>query len=1252
MLAVRSWLTWSPQLPAQEQQLQPQVEQDFVIDSSSSSKQASISPDFKHLASLVCITSGDRLVQASISPPSTTSECIDGHLPAPLERETTSFTSFPESASLLQLDNNELSLVNDLQSTEGHDVPREAPVSVSGASSDVRTSSLTSPDAAAVTPLLKAIEVQSEPPVSPAPADNKSSSLASPPCRSVTSSDALLSAAAPSAAAAEAEEYLAQATASSSMMTTAPTNPSMGGAKQHPSTLDPNNSVKSALTLSPPSSSFSLSSSPPSRSSSRNLSLSAATPARKAPLLLLRPNHSYRPRWSSLNSSSTWNFSSLATTLSGPTPIENSLATDPDGPPAIPWAGGPAPPVLLSVSVDGRWVNVASQKEDPIIHGMREALKEAAESVMVGLEDLSGLSEHEETNMGIPFGEASLPSPTSSEDPTLSPSSSISLLASSPADSPTFEKMHYNASTGAHAISAVMPSTVDDMMESTVDVSDALFNLDNMPSHLDSSDVKGYLGTLNGSSSSKVLSVEIPVELEMDEHSSSSSLDDGAASDDIHQGEGETATVKDCDEVMKHNEDLDPEVKAENIETSLPATDDFENVSDHEAAVDPPATVSEAAKVVAITGVPLGGPLFLPQLKVRSRPAPHILRRNVRTLLDKARPFFASPATTPADQTINPLSISVTTDSSIASVSLSPTSPPPTHPLTERDLAGVTTACGLPRHLSAAVFRRIKWLADKEREELEEAIEAPRPPSSSRSEYSISERASTLNAMAEAAELEEEIEQEGGARRRRRSVSEEAQPAVVSWDHFERFVRGTWAGCLDDMDALAFEVIRDPKRAAVVPEDFEILLADLLDNHPAFEFLAGSPAFQARFSETVIARLFYLNPRCGRKSMTLREFRKLGLVKMLKEVELATNSLGVTMPSVFSYKDFYVIYCKFWELDRDRDMRLQLADLEFYGRRALSRAALSRVVECHGRRDPVPPALLRTRIGMEGRPGEDESAEAYLGFKEFIPFILSVEDKTTDSALDYWFRVLDLDGDGSLSLLELETFWEHQQGRVPDQYRVEDFFSLILDLLRPSTVQPHPVSAHPLTLPECPQEATSTSARPTSSVVLTLMDLKRSRRASGLFLDMLLDSRRHTENIRRSTDGAFRMRDEVWGEVEGEAMGEVMMDVAVRRFKLEGWEKFSERSYRDLTAPPPTAVIATTTVSMSASATFAAVETTQSADAGVSFRSDLDDGQTAAAAAAAEAEAENVVVFSVDEGTGGGWREEGGNVGEEVEGFF
>ena len=41
-------------------------------------------------------------------------------------------------------------------------------------------------------------------------------------------------------------------------------------------------------------------------------------------------------------------------------------------------------------------------------------------------------------------------------------------------------------------------------------------------------------------------------------------------------------------------------------------------------------------------------------------------------------------------------------------------------------------------------------------------------------------------------------------------------------------------------------------------------------------------------------------------------------------------------------------------------------------------------------------------------------------YTEFISFLLSVEDKSTPSAIEYWFRCLDIDGDGKISFFELK----------------------------------------------------------------------------------------------------------------------------------------------------------------------------------------------------------------------------------------
>ena len=109
----------------------------------------------------------------------------------------------------------------------------------------------------------------------------------------------------------------------------------------------------------------------------------------------------------------------------------------------------------------------------------------------------------------------------------------------------------------------------------------------------------------------------------------------------------------------------------------------------------------------------------------------------------------------------------------------------------------------------------------------------------------------------------------------------------------------------------------------------------------------------------------------------------------------------------FSYEHFYVIFCKFCELDDDQDMELSIEDLLRYGEHGISSRAAMRIFESN--RDP-------TSGGM--------------GYRDFIYFMLSEEDKLSDTAVTYWFNVLDVDGDGVLSSKDMLYFYEEQSSRL------------------------------------------------------------------------------------------------------------------------------------------------------------------------------------------------------------------------------
>jgi len=164
-----------------------------------------------------------------------------------------------------------------------------------------------------------------------------------------------------------------------------------------------------------------------------------------------------------------------------------------------------------------------------------------------------------------------------------------------------------------------------------------------------------------------------------------------------------------------------------------------------------------------------------------------------------------------------------------------------------------------------------------------------------------------------------------------------------------------------------------------------------------------------RYAETVIYRIFYAMDRSGLGRLTLADLRRGGLLDALAALDEEDDVNRVLQ--YFSYEHFYVIYCKFWELDTDHDFLLSKEDLLRYGNHCLTYRIVDRVFAQAGR--PF----------ASGVPGR-------MGYEDFVWFILSEEDKATDVALGYWFRCVDLDGDGVLSPQDMLHFYEEQLHRM------------------------------------------------------------------------------------------------------------------------------------------------------------------------------------------------------------------------------
>jgi len=212
-----------------------------------------------------------------------------------------------------------------------------------------------------------------------------------------------------------------------------------------------------------------------------------------------------------------------------------------------------------------------------------------------------------------------------------------------------------------------------------------------------------------------------------------------------------------------------------------------------------------------------------------------------------------------------------------------------------------------------------------------------------------------------------------------------------------------------DASTRLFHVICRSDRSYLTKEDFQPFCDELMSVHPGLQFLKDTPEFQERYGETVVSRMFYSCNRRGNGRMTLQEFQKGNLLNSMKAVDEQPDINLVN--DYFSYEHFYVIYCKFWELDTDHDFLLSRDDLLRYANHSLTYRIVDRIFQ-------GAPRKLST---------EDPDK---MGYEDFIWFLLAEEDKTSDTALEYWFRCCDVDGDGFLNAQDMLHFYQEQLHRM------------------------------------------------------------------------------------------------------------------------------------------------------------------------------------------------------------------------------
>lgn len=245
------------------------------------------------------------------------------------------------------------------------------------------------------------------------------------------------------------------------------------------------------------------------------------------------------------------------------------------------------------------------------------------------------------------------------------------------------------------------------------------------------------------------------------------------------------------------------------------------------------------------------------------------------------------------------------------------------------------------------------------------------------------------------------------------------------------------------------------------------------------------PLLGTEINSSSVTRIFYSVNRCHDGRITSRQIRRSDLVAAFQLVDEEEDINKVTR--YFSYEHFYVLYCRFWELDHDRDYRITREDLLKYGDHCLSHMIVDRIFDAAPRpfvesgpwtgaeegavegaaeaaaaeKDPASPPLSPASAEVSDAPdndgGEDKKKgttnREFLSYEDFIFFMLSEEDKANEISIRYWFSCIDVDGDGRLNNMEMRSFYAVQLHRMQcmghEVVPFEDMLCQMIDMIKP-----------------------------------------------------------------------------------------------------------------------------------------------------------------------------------------------------------
>jgi len=144
--------------------------------------------------------------------------------------------------------------------------------------------------------------------------------------------------------------------------------------------------------------------------------------------------------------------------------------------------------------------------------------------------------------------------------------------------------------------------------------------------------------------------------------------------------------------------------------------------------------------------------------------------------------------------------------------------------------------------------------------------------------------------------------------------------------------------------------------------------------------------------------------------ISLKELRRSNVLNVIKRLEEETDINNIT--EYFSYEHFYVIYCKFWEIDKDHDLLIEKSDLAAHSDHGILfpncmklGSDLGNLTNFFGNIFTALSSRIIERIfsgtvirGWDVNTSE-KCPEGKMTYSDFVWFLLSEEDKKSPTAI-------------------------------------------------------------------------------------------------------------------------------------------------------------------------------------------------------------------------------------------------------------